>query len=190
MKILDLNKSFELLEEVNVSESREAINQKQIGEIKKIIDLKPPEEFGTGNCLPNAYSVAQITGAEIVEGIAYVKVRSGDILNETIIKHAWNIIDGQHFDVTKDYVWPNLNALLENIDYEMRESFSYNDYIPEGNKVGFKSNSDQIAVSLRYQFTKKNVLNSLNSLGLEFEHQENLLKECQTGLKKSKLDIP
>jgi len=178
MDFLTLEEIKKQLTEVDIQLSSLILSENEIDSIKNHIDLNPPEELRKGNCLLNAYRVAENANAEIVEGIAYVTVENDVMQSETIIKHAWNSFNGNYFDITRDFVWANLSVKLIHIEYYFLGNFPLKTYKIDGNILEFKSNADLIASSLRYINTKKNVLIILNSLGLEKKYHEKLLKEC------------
>jgi hypothetical protein len=185
MDFLNFIQLKEALVDTQITESSETLSRERIEEIKNKIELKPTEEIGKGQCLLNAFRVAEITNAGIVEGVAYVEVEKDDTKSETFIKHAWNILDGKHFDITKDYVWPNLSVRLLKIEYLYESEYLSNDYNLDGITLDFKSGVDLIASSLRYQHTKDSVLSILHCLGLDKKHHKQLLNECINSIKEN-----
>ena len=186
MDFIKLDEIKKLLTEVDIQQSSLILSDTQIESIKNQIELNPHEELRKGNCLVNAFRGAQNANAEIVEGVAYVTVEKDEIQSETIIKHVWNSLNDNHFDITKDFVWPNLSVNLIHIEYFIVGSFPLSEYKADGNTLEFKSNADLIASSLRYLKTKENVFFILNSLGLEKTHHEQLLVECIDEVKNNK----
>lgn len=184
MEFLSIDQVKKLTRDVQLRPTTEVLNEDVIDLIKSSIELKPITEFAKGKCITNAVKVAEITKANIIEGIAHVIVAKDGVEHETFIKHAWNILNDIPFDVTNDFVWPNLNVELKSCSYLMVKSFKFDDYVP----IVFKSNAHLIALSLRYAFTKNNVLTILSSIGLEKEHFDQLLRDCiDTLQKKEKL---
>ena len=186
MDFLNLDEIKEKLKDAEIKPSSQILNKDQIELIKDKIELNPVEEFGKGNCLGYAFRVAQNTNATIVEGVARVLVEKDGTQDETVIKHAWNILDGNHFDVTKDYVWPSLSPNLLKSQYYLVNNYSLSEYNLDGNAIEFKSSVDLIAASLRYLHTKNYVLNDLSSFGLDKKYYEQLLTECIKDVKENK----
>ena len=178
MNYLKFSELKESLKNAHVIECSNLLSEEQIEKIKTQIELKATEEFGTGKCLLNAFKVAEVSKAEIVEGVAHVICKKDDVESFTFIKHAWNILDGKQFDITKDYVWPNLSIELMKIDYLYASQFSSESYDIDEGVLSFSSQVDLMANSLRYLHTKDLVMDTLNNFGLDKKHYEQLLTEC------------
>lgn len=100
--------------------------------------------FMEHDCLGNAYKVAMITGAQIVEGLLRV---SGSAFRE----HAWNKIGDRYFDPTKKFIFEterfrnNLRTLgIEDLNCEYVKCCEYP--VGECNKV------DDNNISFRYSY--------------------------------------
>ncbi|MFC6098367.1 hypothetical protein ACFPVY_17095 [Flavobacterium qiangtangense] len=185
MIFLEYDQLKETLKEAQTVISSEIINEEQMEQVKNLIELKPAEEIGKGQCLYNAYQVANATGAKIVEGIANIQVEKEGLESTTIIKHAWNILNGNQFDITKDLVWPNLSVNLKEINYLSAEEFSKSDYILDENILKFNSQVDLMATSLKFLKTKEIILLYLNSMGLDKIFYEQLLTDCINSIKEN-----
>lgn len=181
MTILKLEQLEQLdgkLKDAHTKQSTEILNEKEIEKIKNLINLTPEEKVGTGECLYNSYQVAEVTNAKIIEGIAHVIVEKDGKESETLIKHAWNIKNENQFDVTKDFVWPNLSVRLKSITYTMVEEFSKDEYNLSEGSINFKSDVELITTSLKFHNTKSHVMSCLNILGLENKFYKDLLQDC------------
>ena len=183
MKILNFEELSKNLKEAKPSDSSDLLNEKNLDRIKGEIELNPIEEVGRGECLLNAFKIAQTTNAKIIEGVVYLEVEKDNETFATFIKHAWNSIHGKQFDFTKDYVWPNQNARVKKIEYLQAEEFSVNDYYIKNRILNFKSTVDLMSLSLKYLHTREAILLSLNSFGLNKKYQEHLLQELSESVK-------
>lgn len=178
MTILNLEQLEGRLKDIQTKPTTEIINEKEIEKIKNLINLTPEEKAGMGECLYNSYRVAEATNSKIIEGIAYVVVEKDGKESQTLIKHAWNIKNDNQFDITKDFVWPNLSVRLKSITYTMVEEFSKDEYNLNGGNINFKSDVELITTSLKFHKTKSYIMSCLNILGLENKFYKNLLQDC------------
>lgn len=185
MNFLNYEQLKDTLKEAQIITCSEILNNEQIEQIEKSIELNPAEEFGMGQCLFNAYQVAKVTNANIVEGIAYVRVEKDGSESTTFIKHAWNILDENQFDITKDSVWSNLSVKLNEINYLSTKEFSKDDYLLDKDILEFNTQVDLMATSLRFLKTKEIILVTLNSMGLDKNFYEQLLIDCINTIKKN-----
>jgi hypothetical protein len=186
MEILKKDELLELLTKVEITNSSKILTEDEIESVKSRIDLNPVEVPGMGNCLLNAFRVAEVTGSDIVEGVAHVIAEKDGKESETIIKHAWNFKDNIHFDVTRDYVWTNFSFDLAHSEYHFTKKFTTRDYNLDEDSIEFNSNVDLIASSIKFFHTKQIVLSVLYSLNLDEMFHEQLLNECIKLIKEKK----
>lgn len=77
-------------------------------------------------CMENAIICGKAWKAEFVEGLLKTTLKDG---TGTFVAHAWNYLDGKHFDVTKDF-------FLSKIDPENKYEYIANQkYSPKQYKL-------------------------------------------------------
>ena len=65
-----------------------------------------PELRDNGACLLNSVMCSrQNVGISIVEGLVFVIPKDKDNYSSGIFKHAWNLKDNIHFDLTSEHIW-------------------------------------------------------------------------------------
>lgn len=68
--------------------------------------INVPNLRDNGSCLINSVLCSrQNDGISIVEGLVFVIPKDKDNYSSGIFKHAWNLIDDTHFDLTAEHIW-------------------------------------------------------------------------------------
>ncbi|RZK25303.1 MAG: hypothetical protein EOO43_05865 [Flavobacterium sp.] len=114
-----------------------------------IIDMQRMQSISSafrddGSCLASAYEVAKLFDSVCVEGFVICTSR-GSI---TVIRHAWNKINGKSFDVSKDLVWADYKKKDAVFMYYPIDSFDHKKYNPEeGSEFDISFLSDAINIA-------------------------------------------
>lgn len=123
-----------------ISDSSVVITKEEIDKLKSQLDLD-------GACLKNAYITAKITHSKCVEGFVFCMVANGDKVDDKVIRHCWNMKDGNHFDLTKDFIWTSLPGKAKDFFYFIIGEYEYSDYDYKLNngKIAFISDVETIS---------------------------------------------
>jgi hypothetical protein len=107
-----------------------------------------------GECLQNALTTANLTNSLCVEGFVYCMVANGKNVDEYVIRHCWNFKNGNHFDVTKDFVWYKESQNPKEFLYFIVGIYNYADYLKGKNKIEFLSDAAVIAAEINGQLNQ------------------------------------
>ena len=111
------------------------------------LSVLQPKLLSNGKCVQNALIAAKMNNSQCVEGFVYCMAANGKIVNEYVIRHCWNFINGVHFDVTKDFIWDKQVSNPKDFIYFIVEKYNYDDYFKNQNvkSIDFLSIAPRIA---------------------------------------------
>ena len=99
-------------------------------------------------CVMNSILIAEKFGAKIVEGVTYVIAFKQEVgCGDHFIRHAWNKIGEDYFDVSADYVWPMFELTDAKYYYIPLAEYDFAEYNPVGTDK-FMTNAVEIANKL------------------------------------------
>lgn len=100
-----------------------------------ILPICITDKFAKNACLNNSYITSKYNHDLMVEGVILI-LSGGKVAS--VVAHCWNknIISGEHYDVTKDYLWEKDEQFIDERikDYGHDVSYIYYacvDYVPE-----------------------------------------------------------
>lgn len=106
-----------------------------------------------GACVLNSYLTGQATGATCIEGFVACKKLP---LEFSVIRHCWNKIDNQNYDVTLEYIWSKTNDGYEYFYYPIAEYYAldYDQQLVTATKPSFLSDAVRIAAGVGIKLDK------------------------------------
>ena len=137
------------LKEINITDSSVCLSAEEQKTIKDLSSV-----FSKNQCMDNSCLVMQKLNIPCCEGVAYiVPDKPENIKNEgDWIKHSWNKKENCFFDVTKEYVFPRINAIPREIHYFLISEYRAEAYKKQKAKKGtsgFLSNAEEIKEILK-----------------------------------------
>ncbi len=116
--------------------------------LKQTLDSIKSKIKDDGACIQNAYFTAKATSASLIEGFVICK-QVPDVI--FVIRHCWNKIGGDHYDVTNDYIWSKLKQKTAHYYYPIVEHkcLDYETNQQDVFKIRFLSNAVEIAKGIQ-----------------------------------------
>jgi hypothetical protein len=124
----------------DIIDSKTVITDSQLGDLQTKL-------LSNGECLQNALTTAKMINSQCVEGFVYCMAANGKKVDEYVIRHCWNFINGVHFDITKDFVWDKVTSNPKDFIYFIVAKYNYDDYFKIKNvkSIDFLSIAPRIA---------------------------------------------
>ena len=102
--------------------------------------------FKSSKCVQNSHIVAEKLDIKCVEGFVFCMAANGDRIDDKVIRHCWNQINGKYFDVTKEYIWDKSDTKKDFVYFPIAE-FDSAEYDFSQEKL-FLSNAVEIASAI------------------------------------------
>lgn len=125
-------------------------NSIEVVKAETVINIVDIEEliskFENSKCVQNSHLIAEKINIKCVEGFVYCMVANGDRIDDKIIRHCWNKVDDNYFDITKDFIWDETDIPKKFIYFPIAE-YESNEYDFSQEKL-FLSNAVEIAAAI------------------------------------------